>query len=124
MSTLGDKYNEFVTGFIGRHAHEPFFLYMPFSHVHTTAANQPEKQYAGCAWKNTTRRGMFGDALKEVDWIVGNVVAKLEAEGIAENTLILLTGDNGKQSGRSGQEDRVRSWCFCSCRFCCSHLLH
>ena len=26
---------------------EPFFLYLPFSHVHTTASNQPEKQYAG-----------------------------------------------------------------------------
>lgn len=34
--------------------------------MHTTASNQPEKQYAGCDFQNTTRRGKFGDALAEV----------------------------------------------------------
>ena len=31
-------------------------------HVHATADNQPEEQYCGCAHKNQTRRGAFGDA--------------------------------------------------------------
>lgn len=52
---------------------DPFFLYMPFSHVHTTASNQPEKQYAGCDFKNKTRRGAFGDALAEADFIASAV---------------------------------------------------
>ena len=39
--------------------------------------------------------GAFGDALAEVDWIVGNVVDALEKAGISENTLTLFTGDNG-----------------------------
>lgn len=92
---LAEKYNDFAVNFITKHKDVPFFLYMPFSHVHTTWANQPEKQYAGCAWKNTTRRGAFGDALAETDWIVGNVHKALQDNGIEENTLILFTGDNG-----------------------------
>eukprot|EP00041_Stephanoeca_diplocostata_P008161 m.118189 g.118189 ORF g.118189 m.118189 type:complete len:592 (-) comp17199_c0_seq1:157-1932(-) len=92
---LAEKYNDYVTGFIREHASVPFFLYMPFSHVHTTAGNQPEEQYAGCRFKNTTRRGPFGDALAEADWIVGNVITELETAGIDKNTLVLFTGDNG-----------------------------
>ena len=104
FTNLPLHYNKFATGFIERNAHKPFFLYMPFSHVHTTAGDQPEMQYAGCMWKNATRRGMFGDALAEVDWIIGNVVAELEKQGVANNTLILFTGDNGPWMvrGKSG----------------------
>jgi arylsulfatase A len=46
--------------------------------VHTTAENQPEMQYAGCNFKNTTTRGVFGDALAEVDWQVGEIVSTLQ----------------------------------------------
>jgi len=95
FTTIAPKYNQFVLNFIEASIAVPFFLYMPFSHVHTTANNQPEKQYAGCKFQNTTRRGTFGDALAEVDWIIGNVHAKLEQAGIEENTLIIFTGDNG-----------------------------
>jgi len=77
---------------------------MPFSHVHTTAENQPEKQYCACSNKNATKRGAFGDALREVDELVGAVRARLKHNGIAGNTLILFTGDNGPWmvQGRSG----------------------
>ena len=68
---------------------------MPFSHVHTTANNQPEMQYCDCEHKNATRRGTFGDALLEVDGIVGAVRRTLQELGIDKNTLILFTGDNG-----------------------------
>ena len=95
FSTLAPKYNQFVVDFIEKSKGGPFFLYMPFSHVHTTSGNQPQKQYASCAHQNTSERGAFGDALAEVDWIVGNVVDALEKAGISENTLTLFTGDNG-----------------------------
>ena len=100
FSHLASHYASFATDFIEAHQADPFFLYMPFSHVHTTASNQPEKQYAGCPWggrafQNTTRRGKFGDALAETDAIVAEVVDKLEALGLSKNTLILFTGDNG-----------------------------
>jgi len=77
---------------------------MPFSHVHTTAGDQPDEQYAGCSFINTTKRGRFGDALAEADWIVGNVVAEVKSNNISGNTLYLFTGDNGPWmvKGKSG----------------------
>jgi arylsulfatase A len=93
FSTLAPKYSTFVVDFINKNHAEPFVLYMPFSHVHTTSGNQPQKQYASCMHQNTSERGAFGDALAEVDWIVGNVIEALEANKISENTLTLFTGD-------------------------------
>jgi arylsulfatase A len=95
FTTLATKYNAYVDSFISSSANESFFLYMPFSHVHTTSSVQPEKQYAGCAFQNTSVRGKFGDALAEVDWLVGKTVAALEAASLEKNTLILFTSDNG-----------------------------
>ena len=93
-----------MTSFINRHVADPFFLYVPFSHVHTTDPLQPEEQYAGCNFKNTTNRGSFGDALHEVDWIIGNIVDTLVKNNLLDNTLILFTGDNGPWmvKGKSG----------------------
>ncbi len=95
LSTLGDKYAAFANDFIDEHAGRPFFLYLPFSHVHATAPNQPHEQYAGCAEANRTRRGAFGDALAEVDAIASAVVEALRRNGLERNTLVLFTGDNG-----------------------------
>jgi len=95
FTTLAQKYNSFAMDFLSHHGDQPFFLYLPFSHVHATSASQPEKQYAGCDFKKSTRRGAFGDALKEADWIVGNLVAKLEEMRLDEDTLVLFTSDNG-----------------------------
>eukprot|EP01052_Picozoa_sp_SAG31_P020476 SAG31_NODE_1542_length_7951_cov_4.038844_2_plen_212_part_00 len=92
FSKLAPKYSNFVVDFIDRSKDGPFFLYMPFSHVHTTAGNQPQKQYASCRFQNTSARGAFGDALAEVDWIVGNTVGKLKELELMKNTLILFTG--------------------------------
>lgn len=95
FTTLAQKYNSFATSFIQDHKDEPFFLYVPFSHVHCTSGSQPEMQYAGCPFRNATSRGSFGNALAEADWIVGNIVQTLRQLQLEENTLILFTSDNG-----------------------------
>ena len=95
FTSLSTKYTAFVNGFIDEHSTSPFFLYMPFSHVHTTRANQPERQYCGCDAKNATRRGPFGDALAEVDDLIAATMSRVEKHSLARNTLVLFTGDNG-----------------------------
>jgi len=102
--TLAQKYSDYVVGAINDFKADPFFLYMPFSHVHTTSNSQPEKQYAGCAFENTTKRGKFGDALNEVDWIVGNVISTLETNSLSAHTLVIFASDNGPWmvQGKSG----------------------
>ena len=100
LTTLAQKYSDFATNFIKEHhtnSSKPFFLYVPFSHVHCTSykGHSFEKQYAGCDFRNSTERGIYGDALAETDWIVGNIVQTIRDLDIEEDTLILFTSDNG-----------------------------
>ena len=96
FTTLAKKYEAFATDFIERNKDDPFFLYVPFSHVHVTLPYNPHgNQYAGCAWQNTTARGPFGDALAEADGIVGAITMKLKDLNLEENTLVLFASDNG-----------------------------
>eukprot|EP00536_Pseudo-nitzschia_multiseries_P001825 jgi/Psemu1/322277/estExt_fgenesh1_pg.C_230042 len=103
FTSLAEKYSNFATSFIEDHQNSsnPFFLYVPFSHVHTTAhGSTRENQYAGCNFRDTTKRGIFGDALAETDWIAGNIVKKVRDLGLEEDTLILFTSDNGPWMAR------------------------
>lgn len=67
---------------------EPFFLYMPHSAVHTPIFPHPD--FAG-----KSANGRFGDWVSEVDWSVGQVMEALKKQGVAENTLVVFTSDNG-----------------------------
>jgi len=66
----------------------PFFIYLAHKDPH-----QPF--FTGERFAGTSDAGPFGDAVSEFDWSVGEVVRTLQEEGIAENTLLLLTSDNG-----------------------------
>ena len=48
-------------------------------------------------WRDKTKFGLYADGLQELDWVVGELLAKLDALGIAENTIIVFTTDNGAQ---------------------------
>ena len=66
----------------------PFFLYFAFQHTHTP-------QFASKQFTNTTLRGPFGDSLANLDWAVGEVIAALKTFGVANNTFVFFTSDNG-----------------------------
>lgn len=74
--------------FIQEHASEPFFLYLCTNDVHVP--RWPHERFRG---KNPM--GLRGDAIAQFDWTVGQVMDALDAAGIADNTLIILTSDNG-----------------------------
>lgn len=67
---------------------KPFFLYLPHSMVHGPLAASP-------GFRNSTGKGLFADAIAEVDASVGRILDKLRELGVAENTLVLFTSDNG-----------------------------
>eukprot|EP00037_Helgoeca_nana_P016944 m.159891 g.159891 ORF g.159891 m.159891 type:complete len:541 (-) comp23766_c0_seq1:285-1907(-) len=69
-------------------AEQPFFLLFAYVHVHTALFSSP-------MFTNVSRGGRFGDNLEELDWSVGQVLSTLTAHGIADNTLVLFTSDNG-----------------------------
>jgi len=86
--TITKRYTEKAIEFITEQRDNPFFLYLPHSMVHTPL-------FASEAFQGKSPRGRFGDAMAEVDWSVGEVVKTLEELGLAENTLIVFSSDNG-----------------------------
>ncbi len=67
---------------------KPFFLYFPLSAPHTPWL--PTDQHRGKA-----RAGYYGDFVHQCDAVVGQVMAALEEIGQVENTLLIVTSDNG-----------------------------
>ncbi|WP_077342214.1 sulfatase family protein [Pseudocolwellia agarivorans] len=74
--------------FIEDNKENPFFLFFSFHDIHVPRL--PNDMFKG---KSTM--GVRGDAIAQMDWITGEVVNKLKAEGLLENTLIIFTSDNG-----------------------------
>lgn len=67
---------------------KPFFLYLPLTGPHTPW--MPNEKYKG-----TTDIGTFGDFIAQIDAIVERVYHTLEEQGVAENTIVIFTSDNG-----------------------------
>jgi arylsulfatase A-like enzyme len=48
-------------------------------------------------WHGKTKFGLYADGMQELDWVVGELLAKLDELGIADNTLVIFTTDNGAE---------------------------
>ncbi len=88
QSTLTRRYTEQAVAFIREHGQRPFFLYFAHTFPHVPL-------FASPAFKGKSRAGIYGDAVAELDWSVGEVLATLRKEGLAENTLVIFASDNG-----------------------------
>lgn len=82
------RYTRRAVDFIGRHAKKPFFLYLAYAMPHV-----PESGGPGFAGRSP--RGKYGDAIEEIDWSVGQILGALRAKGLAKNTFVMLSSDNG-----------------------------
>jgi arylsulfatase A len=80
-----------TVGFIEENAgdDQPFFIYMPLPAPHTPIL--PTEPFQG----KSGLENPYGDFVIMVDWVVGQVMKALEEKGIAENTLLVFTTDNG-----------------------------
>ncbi len=74
--------------FIMEHKDEPFFMYLCTNDVHVP--RWPHDRFRG---KNVM--GLRGDAIASFDWTLGEVLQALEDAGVADNTLLIITSDNG-----------------------------
>ncbi|MFT5131315.1 MAG: arylsulfatase A, partial [Rhodothermales bacterium] len=70
----------------------PFFLYLPLTSPH--APISPSARFQGKSGISN-----YADFMLETDWVVGEVLAALDKSGVADNTLVIFTADNGT-SGR------------------------
>lgn len=85
---LTQKYTEEATRFIEKNKDGPFFLYLSHNMPHVPL-------YTSAEFAGTSERGIYGDAVQELDWSVGQVLDKLESLKLLENTLIVFSSDNG-----------------------------
>lgn len=67
---------------------EPFFLYFPLTAPHTPILPTPE-------WQGKSKMNVYADFVMQVDHTVGEVMKALDDAGLAENTLLIFTSDNG-----------------------------
>lgn len=96
---IADSITAHALNFIKRHADEPFMMYLCTNDVHVPRF--PHQRFRG---KSTM--GLRGDAIAQFDWTVGQVTSLLKKLGLDENTLVILTSDNGPVLD-DGYQDRA-----------------
>lgn len=85
---IADSITAHAVDYIRFCADEPFFIYFAANDVHVPRF--PHPRFRGCS-----DMGLRGDAIVQFDWSVGRLVEALRECGVLENTLIILTSDNG-----------------------------
>lgn len=85
---LTKRYTDRALDYIERHKDEPFFLYLAHSMPHVPLYVSPE-------FEGSSERGLYGDVIQELDWSTGEIIKKLQLLNIADNTLVLVSSDNG-----------------------------
>jgi arylsulfatase A-like enzyme len=88
--TLVKRCTEEAVAFIERNRDRPFFLYLPL----TSPGSTPEP-FASEAFRGKSRNGAYGDAVEELDWSTGEIMAALARSGLDRQTLVIWTSDNG-----------------------------
>lgn len=88
QAELTTLYTERATQFIKANKGNAFFLYVAHSMPHVPIAASPK-------FRGKSNGGLYGDVMEEIDWSVGEIMRSLDEEGIADNTLVIFTSDNG-----------------------------
>lgn len=92
MTKLSEKATDWIESRDGK----PFFMYLATTAVHHPFT--PAKRFQG-----SSECGPYGDFAHELDWIVGEVMESLETAGVADNTLVIFTSDNGGMFNHGGR---------------------
>lgn len=86
--TITKRYTEEAVAKIKSLKDEPFFIYLAHSLPHIPLFRSEK-------FKDVSLAGFYGDVIEEIDWSVGQILKTLKEEGLAENTLVVFTSDNG-----------------------------
>ncbi|XP_013420454.1 N-acetylgalactosamine-6-sulfatase-like [Lingula anatina] len=89
-SNLTQIFTQQAVDFIEKQAQsqKPFFLYWAIDATHGPV-------YASKPFLGTSRRGLYGDAVKEIDSAVGQILDALKTHKVDDNTLVVFSSDNG-----------------------------
>ena len=96
---IADSITAHAVNFIKQNKDTPFFMYFATNDVHVPRF--PHQRFRG-----KSGMGLRGDAIVQFDWSVGQIMQTLDRLGIADNTIVLLTSDNGPVVD-DGYQDRA-----------------
>jgi arylsulfatase A-like enzyme len=85
---MADVISHKARTFIKESKEEPFFLFFSLHDIHVPRV--PHSRFAG-----KSEMGPRGDAIVQLDWCLGQVLEELEARGVAKETLVVFSSDNG-----------------------------
>lgn len=85
---MADTFLDKATGFVKENQEHPFFLYYALHQPHVPRV--PHPRFAG-----KSSLGPRGDVILEADWCVGEFLKTLDSLGLAENTIVIFSSDNG-----------------------------
>lgn len=88
-----DLMADFSIDFVRRHRAQPFFLYLPYTIPHERMEVPDLGAYADKDWPEDAR--IYAAMVTRLDGYVGRLLAELDRLGLADNTLVLFTSDNG-----------------------------
>lgn len=88
QTTLTLRYTDEALKFIRTNSRKPFLLYLAHTFPHVPL-------FASRDFKGKSRAGIYGDAVQELDWSVGQIMDALRKQGLGRNTLVFFTSDNG-----------------------------
>lgn len=102
---MADHFLTKAQAFVKQHKDKPFFLYYALQQPHVPRTPHPR-------FEGLSGMGPRGDAILEADWCVGEFMKTLEQEGLLENTIIVLTSDNGPVINDGYKDDSVEKLGF------------
>lgn len=110
QAILTGLFTDEAISFIEKSKQDPFFIYLAHVFPH-----QP--LYASEDFQGVSKGGLYGDVVEEIDWHMGRLIDYLDESGLAENTLIMFTSDNGpwyegSAGGLRGRKGEVYSGGF------------
>ncbi len=88
QSTFTRMFTDKAVEFIEANKAGPFFLYVPHVMPHVPIAASKD-------FKGKSARGLYGDAVEEVDWSVGQILDAIKQHQIDGQTIVLFLSDNG-----------------------------
>lgn len=92
MPTVDEEFRDAALDFMGKAVdnNKPFFVWFNPSRMHANTRLKPES-------KGVTGQGLYADGLVEHDAMVGEMLDQLDEWGVADNTIVIYTSDNGAQ---------------------------
>jgi arylsulfatase A-like enzyme len=103
QNTITKRYTREAIDFIKENSNQPFFIYLPHTMPHNPV-HTSEK------FRGQSDNGLYGDAVEEIDWSVGEILQCLKKEGLDEQTMVVFTSDNGAAEQFGGSNKPLSGW--------------